>query len=159
MEEAGKDPIKRASLISSIVKSISVIPDSIVRSVYTRECSQLLQMEEKILIEAVNKLIEQAQENKYKEIQRKQRQATQDAQPAPPTTYPEHSRQRFLYRMRLSFLLLLWKQQQSIYLQLLNSQPDNPQALLFLRTITFRISHWKGTNRNCSTRRNSSSCK
>ena len=77
MEEAGKDPIKRASLISSIVKSISVIPDSIVRSVYTRECSQLLQMEEKILIEAVNKLIEQAQENKYKEIQRKQRQATQ----------------------------------------------------------------------------------
>ncbi len=89
MEEAGKDPIKRASLISSIVKSISVIPDSIVRSVYTRECSQLLQMEEKILIEAVNKLIEQAQENKYKEIQRKQRQATQDVQPAPPTTYPE----------------------------------------------------------------------
>ena len=88
MEEAGKDPIKRASLISSIVKSISVIPDSIVRSVYTRECSQLLQMEEKILIEAVNKLIEQAQENKYKEIQRKQRQATQDVQPAPPTTYP-----------------------------------------------------------------------
>ena len=47
MEEAGKDPIKRASLISSIVKSISVIPDAIVRSVYIRECSQLLQMEER----------------------------------------------------------------------------------------------------------------
>ena len=29
MEEAGKDPIKRASLISSIVKSISVIPDAL----------------------------------------------------------------------------------------------------------------------------------
>ena len=75
MEEAGKDPIKRAGLISSIVKSISVIPDAIVRSVYTRECSQLLQMEEKILIEAVAKLIEQAQENKFKENQRKQQQA------------------------------------------------------------------------------------
>lgn len=75
MEEAGKDPIKRAGLISSIVKSISVIPDSIVRSVYTRECSQLLQMEEKILTEAVAKLIEQAQENKFKENQRKQQQA------------------------------------------------------------------------------------
>lgn len=75
MEEAGKDPIKRAGLISSIVKSISVIPDAIVRSVYTRECSQLLQMEEKVLIEAVAKLIEQAQENKFKENQRKQHQA------------------------------------------------------------------------------------
>lgn len=72
MEEAGKDPIKRASLISSIVKSISVIPDAIVRSVYIRECSQLLQMEEKILVEATAKLIEQARENKFKEEQRRQ---------------------------------------------------------------------------------------
>lgn len=47
LEEAGRDPIKRAGLISSIVRSISVIPDAIVRSVYIRECSQLLQMEEK----------------------------------------------------------------------------------------------------------------
>lgn len=80
MEEAGKDPIKRASLISSIVKSISVIPDAIVRSVYTRECSQLLQMEEKVLIEAVAKLMEQAQENKFKESQRKQQQALRTQQ-------------------------------------------------------------------------------
>ncbi len=47
MEEAGKDPIKRASLISSIVKSISVIPDSIVRSVYTRECSRFCKWKRK----------------------------------------------------------------------------------------------------------------
>ena len=74
MEEAGKDPIKRASLISSIVKSISVIPDAIVRSVYIRECSQLLQMEEKVLVEATAKLIEQARENRFKETQRRQLQ-------------------------------------------------------------------------------------
>ena len=85
MEEAGKDPIKRASLISSIVKSISVIPDAIVRSVYIRECSQLLQMEEKVLIEATAKLIEQARETKFKEQQRKkereQRAAASVARP------------------------------------------------------------------------------
>ena len=71
IEEAGKDPIKRVSLISSIVKSISVIPDSIVRSVYIRECSQMLGMEERILVEAVAKLKEQAEENRIKEEQRK----------------------------------------------------------------------------------------
>ena len=81
MEEAGKDPIKRASLISSIVKSISVIPDAIVRSVYIRECSQLLQMEEKILVEATAKLIEQARENKFKEEQRRQYRERQLATP------------------------------------------------------------------------------
>ena len=90
MEEAGKDPIKRASLISSIVKSISVIPDAIVRSVYIRECSQLLQMEEKVLVEATAKLAEQAREAKFKEEQRKQYRAQQQATAAiPPTASPE----------------------------------------------------------------------
>lgn len=101
MEEAGKDPIKRASLISSIVKSISVIPDAIVRSVYIRECSQLLQMEEKILVEATAKLTEQAREAKFKEEQRKQYRAQQQTATAPtpppstnkeeqaPQVYPE----------------------------------------------------------------------
>ena len=70
MEEAGKDPIKRAELITSIVKSISVIPDAIVRSVYIKECSQLLKMEERILVEATAKLIEKAREEKAKEAQR-----------------------------------------------------------------------------------------
>lgn len=89
MEEAGKDPIKRASLISSIVKSISVIPDAIVRSVYIRECSQLLQMEEKVLIEATAKLIEQARETKFKEQQRKkEREQRLAANPSTPASAP-----------------------------------------------------------------------
>lgn len=82
MEEAGKDPIKRASLISSIVKSISVIPDAIVRSVYIRESSQLLQMEEKILVEATAKLIEQARETKFKEDTRRKEREQREQQKA-----------------------------------------------------------------------------
>lgn len=89
LEEAGRDPIKRAGLISSIVRSISVIPDAIVRSVYIRECSQLLQMEEKILVEATAKLIGQAREAKFKEEQRRRereqhRLATGNAAPSAP---------------------------------------------------------------------------
>ena len=80
LEEAGKDPIKRAGLISSIVKSISVIPDAIVRSVYIRECSQLLQMEEKVLVEATAKLIEQAHEAKFREEQRKREREQRNAE-------------------------------------------------------------------------------
>ena len=71
MEEAGKDPIKRAELISSIVKSISVIPEEIVRSVYIKECSTLLNMEEKVLLDATVRYIEQAVVNKEKEAERK----------------------------------------------------------------------------------------
>lgn len=72
IEEAGKDPIKKANLITSIVKSISVIPDSITRNVYIRECSEMLRMEERVLVNAVGKLKEQADENRKKEEQRKE---------------------------------------------------------------------------------------
>ena len=89
MEEAGKDPIKRAELISGIVKSISVIPDSIVRSVYIRECSQLLQMEEKVLVAATAKLIGQAKENKFKEEERKKQREQRAASASMPPQTPD----------------------------------------------------------------------
>jgi DNA primase len=50
------DPIKRAKLISSIVKSISIIPDSITRSVYLKECSSSLDISEDVLIDEMNKI-------------------------------------------------------------------------------------------------------
>lgn len=58
MEEAGKDPIKRAELISNIVRSISVIPEAIIRDVYIKECSQHLRIEDRLLVAEVAKLRE-----------------------------------------------------------------------------------------------------
>ncbi|HCT30658.1 MAG TPA: DNA primase [Bacteroidales bacterium] len=49
VNDAKNDPIKRAGLISDIVRSISVIPDSIVRSVYIKDCSRLLDIQESVL--------------------------------------------------------------------------------------------------------------
>ena len=40
LEDAGKDPIKRAELIGNLVQSISIIPEAIVRDVYIKECAQ-----------------------------------------------------------------------------------------------------------------------
>lgn len=73
LEEVGNDPIKRATLIGDIVRSISVIPENIVRSVYIRECSQLLQVEEKLLVQEVNKLMMRTKEEKQAAAE-KQRQ-------------------------------------------------------------------------------------
>lgn len=55
LEDAGKDPIKRAELISNLVQSISVIPEAIVRDVYIKECGQLLRVEDKLLVAEVAK--------------------------------------------------------------------------------------------------------
>lgn len=55
--EASNDPIKKADSIKEIVASIAVIPDSIKRSVYVKEASGLLQIEEQVLIGELNKVI------------------------------------------------------------------------------------------------------
>lgn len=49
LEQAGDDPIERAKLITDIVKSISLIPDNITRSVYVQETANQMKVEERIL--------------------------------------------------------------------------------------------------------------
>lgn len=55
LEDAGNDPIKRAALITDIVNSISVIPDNIIRTVYIKDCSTLLNIDERVLVQEVKK--------------------------------------------------------------------------------------------------------
>lgn len=67
LHEAQGDPIKLSRLISSIVHTISVIPDEITRSVYTRETATMLNMEERMLVAAISKEMAQAKEEKQKQ--------------------------------------------------------------------------------------------
>lgn len=55
VREVGNDPIARARLINEVIRSVAVIPDQIARSVYIRECSRLLDVEESILYSEVRK--------------------------------------------------------------------------------------------------------
>lgn len=54
LAEAGKDPIKRAGIIRDIVESIAKIPDNIKASVFIKECSHLLEIEERVLLTELN---------------------------------------------------------------------------------------------------------
>ncbi|MDR0348761.1 MAG: DNA primase [Tannerella sp.] len=56
LNEFGDDPIKRAKLISDIIHSIAVIPDNIIRSVYIKDCSNLLDIKEQTLLNELNKI-------------------------------------------------------------------------------------------------------
>lgn len=55
MDEAQGDPIKRAELISNVVRSISVIPNNIVRQMYIRECATSLSVSEELIVNEINK--------------------------------------------------------------------------------------------------------
>lgn len=55
-DETKHDPIKKAGVIKDIVESIALIPDNIIRSIYIKECSAIMEIEENILQLEVNKI-------------------------------------------------------------------------------------------------------
>ncbi|MDR2362768.1 MAG: DNA primase [Prevotellaceae bacterium] len=55
-DDAQNDPLKRAELIKDVVRSIGAIPDAIMRTVYVKECSRLLDIGEDVLMREVAKL-------------------------------------------------------------------------------------------------------
>ncbi|MDR0977030.1 MAG: DNA primase [Prevotellaceae bacterium] len=82
MEEAGKDPLRRAELIGSLVQSISVIPEAIMRDIYIKECAQLLRVEDKLLVGEVAK---RREEQANKPIARPVTAAHKNDEPQPDT--------------------------------------------------------------------------
>jgi DNA primase len=66
------DPVKRSEAIGGIVKSISVIPDQILRSTYLSELSQRMGIKEQTLLNSMNGMIRKDIEEKEKERLRSQ---------------------------------------------------------------------------------------
>ena len=85
--EGQKDPYKRSEAINSIVKSVSVISDPIVRATYIKDCSVRLGINEQTLIVQMNDFIRANREEKRKEEERERlRRSNPDYQA--PTAQP-----------------------------------------------------------------------
>ena len=68
LKETKDDPVKKAGLIKEIVQTISLIPDQITRSVYIKECSVMMDIEEQTLMNELNKLIRKKFREKDKQV-------------------------------------------------------------------------------------------
>ena len=100
------DPISKARLINDIVRSISVIPDNITRTVYIKECSRLMDVQEEVLYTEIRKIQnKQSEDQTRKDIQNLQVQA---AKPVAPTAEkkianPFETEERELLRILLKY--------------------------------------------------------
>lgn len=72
MEEAKNDPVALSKLVGNIVQSIAEIPDEITRSLYIRESATMMNLQEILIGNAVNK-----QRNALNEEWRRQREREQ----------------------------------------------------------------------------------
>jgi len=82
MESVENDPVSKAKLINEIVHSISVIPDTITRTIYIKECSRLMDVQEAVLYSEIRKIQnKQSEDHTRKELQEIQVQAAKPAVP------------------------------------------------------------------------------
>lgn len=130
LKSTENDPIAKARLISDVIRSVSVIPDTITRSVYIKECSRLLGVNEEVLYTEVRR-----QKSKLSEDLRK-RAYREKTKPAP--TKPEVSdikASKFLVE-ELEFLRFLLKHCKA---PLFEEESENPNETEMLCVGEFMI--------------------
>jgi DNA primase len=107
MQEVGDDPVQKAAAVHAIVESISLVPDLVLRSLYTQQCARLLQVNEQALIAELNKVL---RKRYRKKLGADEAQAIEDTLPphrAPPQPEPEvvgtTPQERDLLRLLLNY--------------------------------------------------------
>ena len=109
LEGTKGDPVKKAGLIREIVETISLIPDSIYRNVYIKECSSLLDTPEQILVNELNKII---RKKFRKEQQDKDRYIPdQEPEPIPQSMDVDHTNSVYQEREIIRLLLQYGKEE------------------------------------------------
>ncbi len=112
LKDAAKDPIKKAALIKDIIESIAKIPDNIKASLFIKECSALMEMEERILLSEYNKL-------KLKKIKKENNQEdlTIPVEDEPVKEQKQHEENGLSQEREISRILILYGDQDYVDLE------------------------------------------
>ena len=90
LKDTKNDPVKRATLISDMARSIGLIPNEVIRYACLKECATLLNVDERIIQNEIKKTVQQ-RKDEYIEQRRKEREETEQVnamQTPPPPTEP-----------------------------------------------------------------------
>ena len=129
------DPVAKARLISDVIRSVAVIPDTITRSVYIKECSKLLGVNEETLYTEVRKQKRKQNEDLRKKDRREQaQQERQKSQPQ--TSAPEIKPSDFLIE-ELEFLRFLLKHCNTVLFE--EEDSENPNESHEIKVSEFMV--------------------
>jgi DNA primase len=121
MEDAKKDPVKKADLIREIVVSISKIPDRIQQEVYLQECARIMNISENVLFNELAQLFKKSQ----KEASRKTTQEAMDQPVLQKTMQLEKIDEKFKYEKEIIKILLLHGNKKADFQQLSEEEVSN----------------------------------
>lgn len=88
LKDTHNDPIKRASLIADMARSIGLIPNEIIRYACLKECASILSVDEQIILNEIKKIVQQ-RKDEYIEQRRKEKEETEKVNVLKATPTPE----------------------------------------------------------------------
>lgn len=93
LKDTKNDPIKRAALISDMAQSIGLIPNEVVRYACLRECADILNVDERVIKNEIDKIVRQ-RKDEYLERRKKEKEEAEKASSlqqdsVPPPTMPD----------------------------------------------------------------------
>ena len=88
LKDTKNDPIKRAALISDMAQSIGLIPNEVVRYACLRECADILNVDERVIKNEIDKIVRQRKdeflERRMKEKEEAEKVNDESSIPPPP---------------------------------------------------------------------------
>jgi DNA primase len=127
-DEFAKDPIRKAEVIREIVVSIGKIPDPIVRSVYAKEASGLLQIEEEIIHAELNKTLIKGVKDRFQQS-KEEAEAERKVEELIPTTEIDFLEKLSIHEREILRLMALYASE--------NLDDEGNTVLVYLLNETF----------------------
>ena len=90
LKDTHNDPIKRASLIADMARSIGLIPNEIIRYACLKECASILNVNEQIILNEIKKIVQQ-RKDEYIEQRRKEKEETEKVNVLKASPTPENA--------------------------------------------------------------------
>ncbi len=105
LAEVNNDPIRKAELIKDIVESIAKIPDSIKASLYIKESSKLMDMDERLLLAELNKsrLKKVKRDNNQEELSTISLEQEINQEPKVQESYRNDSQEKEIMRILINY--------------------------------------------------------
>ncbi len=112
MEDADKDPVKKAEVVRDIVNSISKIPDQITQEIYVQTCSNLLDVSEEVLFSTLAQILAKDRKEANRGVKRKSLEVVKETQESSPIPKVDH---QYVLERSIIQLLLRYGDQTAVF--------------------------------------------
>ena len=153
LDEVGDDPLKKSDAIKEILRSVSLIKDSIKQRALTQQLSGICKVEEQVLIQELSKLVRKEKTRENQQLVEELAQITEAAGISmPQPTITDIHQELALFRMMLLYGDKIWREEITLF-QYIKEEIKNDDIIEFLEPLGQKLHElfeslpeWPGLN-------------